>query len=136
LGGRKATSQINTGTGGESSLQITAGLPLDLFHRHWRTRLRLRTAGSNGQGLLPVNSGGGYAWEIELSGRAAVALLLDFYDQHAVRLSSRQLTTVELAREMAPRQFGQRFLVPEGGQHGQASLWLSGKTDLEIRGSR
>lgn len=136
LGGRKATSQINTGTGGESSLQITAGLPLDLFHRHWRTRLRLRMVGSNGQGLLPVSPGAEYAWDIELSGRGAVALLLDFYDQHGVRLSSRQLTTFEMTREMSPRQFGQRFLVPEGGHHVQASLWLSGKTELEIRGSR
>ncbi|KQV19473.1 hypothetical protein ASC97_29165 [Rhizobium sp. Root1203] len=131
IGGKRAVDLVNTGADVVPGSTITAGLPLDLFHRIWRTRLSIELTGSNEFGLLPVIPNVQYAYDVKLVGRGLVVLLVAESSKTGDFLRFRALTSFEVTPDRS-RDFGMRFLPSDDAYAVQPVIWLTGRADLTI----
>ncbi|MFU0503666.1 hypothetical protein [Pseudaminobacter sp. NGMCC 1.201702] len=132
VGGKRATNQVDASGHDISTHIVETGLPFDLFHRAWRTRLRLILTDSDEDGTIAVDPAGEYAIDLKLSGQANVALQMSEFSGDGRQLRYISLTTLELVREHPTREFGVRFRVSPDARAVQPILWVTGQSVMNI----
>lgn len=112
---------------------IETGLPLDLFRRNWRTQIAVIHENANADGLITVDPGDEYAWDMILnSDSAAVSTNIAFYDSQRRLLEAYQLMSFQVTLTNKPFSYGQRFLVPHNAHYLAPLIGVQGKSTLQV----
>ena len=128
-----AIDAANEARAAGSSDTVETGLPLDLFRRNWRTQITVVHENANTDGLITVDPGDEYAWDMILnSDSAAVSTNIAFYDSQRRLIEAYQLMSFQVTLTNKPFSYGQRFLVPHNAHYLAPLIGVQGKSTLQV----
>ncbi|KQV19483.1 hypothetical protein ASC97_29225 [Rhizobium sp. Root1203] len=141
LGGRKDFARSGHASAPLNGSSYTGGLPLDLFHRHWITGVKV---GVNALSLLPegasalsVNPTTQYAVDLSVAGNGFVTVTVDQFsgaENASPRkpINSMQVVRFELSEKQDHRTYGFRFLTDPAANTMALTIESVGSSKIEI----